>query len=136
MRDYPYVCGADIHSIANKAFVRFETAKSRDIVVALDKSNIPFSAKYNDTEIVLTYDGNYKDSVDEVVNTSQMEYLMKFKNPLEIVVEYWLNDSAYNSPLLGEEIESVIYQIVDKGDADSIYEMESDETEEPTIDLM
>lgn len=66
MRDYPYVCGADIHSIANKAFARFETAKSRDIVVALDKSNIPFSAKYNDTEIVLTYDGNYKDSVDEI----------------------------------------------------------------------
>ncbi len=66
MRDYPYVCGADIHSIANKAFVRFETMKSRDIVVALDKSNIPFSAKYNDTEIVLTYDGNYKDSVDEI----------------------------------------------------------------------
>lgn len=66
MRDYPYVCGADIHSIADKAFVRFETAKSRDIVVALDKSNIPFSAKYNDTEIVLTYDGNYKDSVDEI----------------------------------------------------------------------
>lgn len=66
MRDYPYVCGADIQSIANKEFVRFETAKSRDIVVALDKSNIPFSAKYNDTEIVLTYDGDYKDSVDEI----------------------------------------------------------------------
>lgn len=66
MRDYPYVCGADIHSIFNKEFVRFETTKSRDIVVALDKSNIPFSAKYNDTEIVLTYDGNYKDSVDEI----------------------------------------------------------------------
>lgn len=66
MRDYPYVCGADIHSIANKAFVRFETAKSRDIVVALDKSNIPFSAKYKDTEIVLIYDGNYKGSVDEI----------------------------------------------------------------------
>jgi len=75
-------------------------------------------------------------AIPEVVNTSQMEYLMKFKNPLEIVVEYWLNDSAYNSPLLGEEIESVIYQIVDKGDADTIYEMESDETEEPTINLM
>ena len=66
MCDYPYVCGADIQSIANKEFVRFETTKSRDIVVALDKSNIPFSAKYNDTEIVLTYDGNYKDSVDEI----------------------------------------------------------------------
>lgn len=66
MRDYPYVCGADIQSIANKEFVRFETTKSRDIVVALDKSNIPFSAKYNDTEIVLTYDGNYKHSVDEI----------------------------------------------------------------------
>ncbi len=66
MRDYPYVCGTDIHSIANKEFVRFETTKAKDIVVALDKSNIPFSAKYNDTEIVLTYDGNYKGSVDEI----------------------------------------------------------------------
>ena len=75
-------------------------------------------------------------AIPEVVTDSEIEYLMKFKNPLEIVVEYWLNDSAYNSPLLGEEIESVIYQIVDKGDADTIYEMESDETEEPTIDLM
>jgi hypothetical protein len=75
-------------------------------------------------------------AISEVLNTSQMEYLMKFKNPLKIVVEYWLNDSAYHSPLLGEEIESVIYQIVDKGDADTIYEMESNEAEEPTIDLM
>lgn len=66
MRDYPYVCGADIRSIRNKEFARFETTKSRDIVVALDKSNIPFSAKYNDIEIVLTYDGDYKDSVDEI----------------------------------------------------------------------
>ncbi len=75
-------------------------------------------------------------AIPEVVNDSEIEYLMKFKNPLEIVVEYWLNDSAYNSPLLGEEIESVIYQIVDKGDADTIYEIESDETEEHTIDLI
>lgn len=75
-------------------------------------------------------------AIPEVVDTSQMEYLMKFKNPLEIVVEYWLNDSAYNSPLLGEEIELVIYQIVDKDDVDTIYEMDSDETEEPTINLM
>ena len=75
-------------------------------------------------------------AIPEVVTDSEIEYLMKFKNPLEIVVEYWLNDSAYNSPLLGEEIELVIYQIVDKGDADTIYKMESDEAEEPTINLM
>ena len=78
MRDYPYVCGADIHSVANKAFVRFETAKSKDIVVALDKSNIPFSAKYNDTKIVLTYDGNYKDSVDEITAKIMSEILMSY----------------------------------------------------------
>lgn len=75
-------------------------------------------------------------AIPEVVNTPQMEYLLKFKNPLEIVVDRWLDDSAYNSPLLGEQIESVIYQIVDKNDADSIYEIESDESEELTINLM
>lgn len=68
MRDYPYVCGADIRSIRNKEFARFETTKSMDIVVALDKSDIPFFAKYNDTEIVLTYDGNFKESVDEIIS--------------------------------------------------------------------
>lgn len=75
-------------------------------------------------------------AIPEVVTDIEMEYLMKFKNPLEIIVDRWLDDSAYNSPLLGEQIESVIYQIVDKADADSIYEMESDEIEETTIDLM
>ena len=78
MRDYPYVCGADIHNISNKEFVRFETTKSRDIVVALDKSNIPFSAKYNDTEIVLIYDGNYKGSVDEIATKVMSENYDEF----------------------------------------------------------
>lgn len=66
MSDLSYVCGADIQSINNKEFIRLETTKAKDIAVALDKSNIPFHAKYSDTEMVLTYDGSYKDSVDEI----------------------------------------------------------------------
>lgn len=73
MRDYPNVCGMDIHSIANAEFMRLETSKAIDIVLALDKSDIPFSAKFSDTEIVLTYDGDYKESVNEIVSKIMSE---------------------------------------------------------------
>lgn len=80
MRDYPNVCGVDIHSIANTEFMRLETTKARDIVIALDKSNIPFSAKFSDAEIVLTYDGDYKDSVNEIISkVMSEEYDEKFR---------------------------------------------------------
>ncbi len=60
--------------------MRFETAYAKDIVIALDKSNIPFSAKYGDAEIVLTYDGSYQKQVDEIirkVQTGEYEIMLR-----------------------------------------------------------
>lgn len=71
MNDFQYTGGADIDSIKNKAMMRFATAYVKDIVIALDKSGIPFSAKYGDTEMILIYDGSYQEQVDEIIRKAQ-----------------------------------------------------------------
>lgn len=71
MNDFQYTGGADIDSIKNKAKMRFATAYAKDIVIALDKSGIPFSAKYGNTEMMLTYDGSYREQVDEIIRKAQ-----------------------------------------------------------------
>ena len=67
MTEFLYIAGIDIASIANKEFIRIDTDKAQAIVVALDKSNIPFSARFGDVEMVLTYDGSFKEQVDDII---------------------------------------------------------------------
>lgn len=67
MTEFPYIAGIDITSIANKEFIRIDTDKAQEICVALDKSGIPFSARYGETEMVLTYDGSFKEQVDDII---------------------------------------------------------------------
>ena len=64
MTEFLYIAGIDIASIANKEFIRIDTDKAQEICVALDKSGIPFSARYGENEMVLTYDGSYKEQVE------------------------------------------------------------------------
>ena len=67
MTEFLYIAGIDIASIANKEFIRIDTDKAQEICVALDKSGIPFSARYGENEMVLTYDGSYKEQVEEII---------------------------------------------------------------------
>lgn len=71
MNDFQYTGGWDIDSIENKAKMRFATAYAKDIVIALDKSGIPFSAKCGDSEMMLIYDGSYQEQVDEIIRKAQ-----------------------------------------------------------------
>ncbi len=71
MNDFQYTGGADIDSIKNKAMMRFATAYVKDIVIALDKSGIPFSAKCGNLEMMLIYDGSYREQVDEIIRKAQ-----------------------------------------------------------------
>ena len=71
MTDFPYIGGIEVSAIKNREFIRIETDKAQAIVVALDKSNIPFSARFGDAEMVLTYDGSYKEQVEEIIAKAQ-----------------------------------------------------------------
>ncbi len=67
MNEFPYISGVDIHSIENKEFLKLETTKSADILFALDKRKVPYSAKHGEKMLVLTYDGRYKAEVEEII---------------------------------------------------------------------
>lgn len=80
MTDFPYIGGIEVSAIKNREFIRIETDKAQAIVVALDKSNIPFSARFGDAEMVLTYDGSYKEQVEEIIakaNSGNYEALLR-----------------------------------------------------------
>lgn len=66
MTEFSYIAGIEITSIANKEFIRIDTDKAQEICVALDKSGIPFSARYGETEMMLTYDGSFKEQVEDI----------------------------------------------------------------------
>ncbi|MDE6101369.1 MAG: hypothetical protein K2F73_00110 [Ruminococcus sp.] len=59
--------GADLRKIANKTYAKYTTEKGEKIVLALEKCRIPYFAKFNSTEISLTYDADYKENVEEII---------------------------------------------------------------------
>ena len=80
MTEFPYVGGVDVSSIENKEFQQFETAKTKEIVTALDRSNITFFAKYSGFAMVLVFDKNYMHEVENIVkkaNSGNYEILLR-----------------------------------------------------------
>lgn len=67
MTDFSYIGGIEVSAIKNREFIRFNTDKAQEICVALDKSGIPFSARFGDAEMVLTYDGSCKEQVEDII---------------------------------------------------------------------
>ena len=100
MTDFPYICGEDISAIENKEFIRIETDKAQEIVIALDKSDIPFSARFSDTEMVLTFDGSYKEQVEGIIAKAMSGDYEALLRELQV---YGVPDGYYR--LLGEVAE-------------------------------
>ena len=100
MTDFPYIGGIEVSAIQNREFIRIETDKAQAIVVALDKSNIPFSARFGDAEMVLTYDGSYKEQVEEIIAKAQSD---DYEALLRELQAYREHDGYYQ--LLGEVAE-------------------------------
>ena len=100
MTDFPYICGAEISDIQNREFLRIETDKAQAIVVALDKSDIPFSARFSDTEMVLTFDGSYKEQVKGIIAKAMSGDYEALLRELQV---YGVPDGYYR--LLGEVAE-------------------------------
>ena len=100
MTDFPYIGGIEVSAIQNREFIRIETDKAQAIVVALDKSNIPFSARFGDAEMVLTYDDSYKEYVEEIIAKAQSGDYEALLRELQV---YGVPDGYYR--LLGEVAE-------------------------------
>ena len=100
MTDFPYNAGTDITTIRNKEFIRIETDKAQAICIALDKGGIPFSARFGDAELVLTFDGSYKEQVEDIIAKAQSGEYEALLRELQV---YGEPDGYYR--LLGEVAE-------------------------------
>lgn len=100
MTEFLYIAGVDIASIANKEFIRIDTDKAQEICVALDKSGIPFSARFGDAEMVLTFDGSFKEQVEDIIAKAQSGEYEALLRELQV---YGEPDGYYR--LLGEVAE-------------------------------
>lgn len=93
MTDFPNIGGIGIENILNKEFMRFETSRAKEIVIALDKSGIPFSARYGKSEIVLTYDGSCKEQVEGIIakaNSGDYEAMLRELQTYGVPDSYFL----------------------------------------------
>ena len=100
MTDFPYIAGTDITAIRNKEFIRIETDKAQAICIALDKGGIPFSARFGDAELVLTFDGSFKEQVEDIIAKAQSGEYEALLRELQV---YGEPDGYYR--LLGEVAE-------------------------------
>lgn len=100
MTDFPYIAGTDITAIRNKEFIRIETDKAQAICIALDKGGIPFSARFGDAEMVLTFDGSFKEQVEDIIAKAQSGEYETLLRELQV---YGEPDGYYR--LLGEVAE-------------------------------
>lgn len=100
MNDFPYISGIEITAIQNREFIRIETDKAQAICIALDKGGIPFSARFGDAEMVLTFDGSFKEQVEDIIAKAQSGEYEALLRELQV---YGKPDGYYR--LLGEVAE-------------------------------
>jgi len=50
-----------------------------------------------------------------------IEYLLRFQNPLEVVRDQWIEEQSYAPD---EDLEHVLWSVADRGDAEQNYELD------------
>ena len=72
------------------------------------------------------------------VSDEDAEYLLRFKNPLEVVSDEWISRNGIDSLIVDDEMSHLLWSLQDRGDAEQCYEMEpefSDEDEAPSMSM-
>lgn len=73
-----------------------------------------------------------------VASEDEAEYLLRFKNPLEVVSDMWIDRYGSEPLIVADDMEHILWRVTDGGDADADYEMEpefSGEDEAPTLSM-
>ncbi len=72
------------------------------------------------------------------VSDENAEYLLRFKNPLEVVSDEWISRNGMDSLVIDDEMSHLLWSLQDRGDAEQCYELEpefSDEDEAPSLSM-
>lgn len=69
-------------------------------------------------------------AVPSMVSEDEAKYLLRFKNPLDVVTDEWCAEYGHESAIIDEELEHALWRIVDTRDAEVDYEMENSTEDE------
>lgn len=72
------------------------------------------------------------------VSDEDAEYLLQFKNPLEVVSDEWISRNGIDSLIVDDEMSHLLWSLQDRGDAEQCYELEpefSDDEEAPSLSM-
>lgn len=64
------------------------------------------------------------------VSDEDAEYLLRFKNPLEVVSDEWISRNGIDSLVVDDEMSHLLWALQDRGDAEEAYEMEPEYDEQ------
>ena len=98
MSDYIYHIGDDYDCI-NKEYVILSTDKGQQITVALAASGVPFKGHYDKERIFFDYDGDYKESVDEIIAKFTSDEYAEQRNEL---AKHKCDDCLYFLPAVAK----------------------------------
>ena len=77
-------------------------------------------------------------TVQQSESVLDAEYLLRFKNPLEVVSDEWIARNGMDSLIADEEMQHLLWTLRDKGAAEQTYELEpefSDENSTPSLSM-
>ena len=98
MSDYIYHIGND-YDCNNKEYVILSTDKGQQITVALTASGVPFKGRYDEESIIFDYDGDYKESVDEIIAKFTSD---DYADQRRKIAEHKGDDSLYFLPAVAK----------------------------------
>lgn len=82
MSEYVYKIGDDFEC-ADKEYVALNTSKGQQITVALTVSGVPFKGHFDKSRISFAYDGEYKDSVQKIIDKFTSDGYADQRNEIE-----------------------------------------------------
>lgn len=72
------------------------------------------------------------EALPESASEKDMEYLLRFKNPLEVVSDAWYSANGPGT-VIDEELNHVLWSITDRQDMESVYELEEQYCQEDGV---
>lgn len=78
------------------------------------------------------------EQLPDAASEENAEYLLRFKNPLEVVSDEWISRNGIDSLIVDDEMSHLLWSLRDRGDAEDVYDLEqefSDENEAPELSM-
>lgn len=73
------------------------------------------------------------ETLPSAVSEEDAEYLLRFKNPLDVVSDAWISRNGIDTLIVDDEMSHLLWSLRDRGDAEDYYETEDDDFEQKEV---